>query len=168
MILPEFDRIIVAFRGGGESKAEPDLTEEELFERRKGESKLVCAKYTKVEPEFLEVKRPIDETELRTKLTEILPEYDVVATTHCDDSHPEHKVLGSIVKEIADVSYGFFVNTQCLIGKLDKEMPDKFYHLTANVFRFKLENSKLYETQKHFLPNVMARKEYAREYLWRM
>jgi len=167
-MLSEFDRIIIAFRGGGESKAEPDLTEEELFNRRKAESILVCSRYTQVKPEFLEIRRHVDKRKLRRELKKIIGDDMIIITTHKDDAHHEHKLLGKMIYDIAENSYGFFVNTDCLNKMLDKEMPDKYLKLDDQNYAKKKESCDLYDTQKHFLPNVIARPQYVKEYLWKM
>jgi len=167
-MLKEFDRIIIAFRGGGESKDLPNLTEEELFNRRKAESILVCSRYTDVKPEFLEVRRPVDQQVLKTKLKDVLEEGVIIVTTHKDDAHPEHKLLAETLCEMSEHVYGFIVNTKCLIEMLDREMPDKYLKLCEQQYKHKQESCTLYETQKHFLPNVVGRTQYKREYLWRM
>jgi hypothetical protein len=166
--LPEFEQIVIAFRGGGESKAEPNLTEQELFDKRCKESLEVCKLYNVAIPKFMELKRPINETLLRDALKVMCPLYDIIVTTHFNDAHHEHQLLGKCIKDIAETSYGYFVNTKSLIEQLDKEMPDKYIKLTEEEYKIKLERSRLYKTQNHFLPNVVGRPEYKKEYLWKM
>ncbi len=161
------DDIIIAFRGGGESKNEPNLTEQELFNKRYNETCSFLKNYKKY-PMTLQIKRPIDVDELKTQLNDILPFYQSIITTHPYDKHNEHIVLGNMIKKLHNNVYGFIVNTQKLNEYKSKHKTQFINNLSNSEFKNKIEFSKIYKTQRHFLPNVVSRPEYKQEILWKL
>lgn len=140
-----------------------------MFNRRCNESREVIKQYTEIKPEFLEIRRPVDEQSLRNELEKMLPNCNEVTTTHPDDAHFEHKLLGKMVSELhSNVNY-FIVNTKCLVEMIKNPLSSLKYHniLTDEQYKKKQKCSTLYHTQRHFLPNVINRPQYSGEFLWK-
>jgi len=116
----------------------------------------------------------ITEKEMYDKLTDpkLLPDFnfDFIFTTHYNDKHDEHQHLGKAILQIAkekkflDKLYFFFVD------KSEAEKSKKWemdfinkkitLELTKEEIEFKKNIMDIFQTQSHFLPNLVRREVY--------
>ena len=173
-LLDKYVFVIIVFKGGGESKAQPSLTFEELYNKRCKESIEVLEEMGVAGYSFSEVVRPYSREVLDFQIRELfrtcnLDKYDRVITTHVADAHEDHKALGKAVLKFSNKPvYGFIVNTDALNAYSLKHPADIEVILTADQYRHKISLADKYRTQNHFLPNVIKRGIYRTEKYWRM
>lgn len=110
----------------------------------------------------------ITEKEIYEKFIDYDFNFDFIFTTHYNDKHDEHQHLGKAVLRIAkekkflDKLYFFFVDKT---EAEKKEMqtsgkPVNALYLSAKEFEFKKNLMDIFQTQSHFLPNLVRREVY--------
>lgn len=170
-MLKKADKLIVVFKGGGEPKGYT-LEPEELFNKRCAETLKTCREMGVDDISFLEVQRPYTIKDLDYAVQKIFKDihFDIVVTTMPIEGHPDHVALGESVSKYcnADKLYGFIVHTGTLIKYSKTNVPDIAYDLTKDELKYKISLVNNYETQKHFLPNIIRRPQYKTEKYWRL
>ncbi len=86
-------------------------------------------------------------------------EYDYIFTVNPKDKHDEHQALGKVILEITKEHphvYTFYVDKS-----RDKPTPDEYrLDLSKEELEFKKNLCDVFQTQSHFLPNIVRREEY--------
>jgi len=170
-LLSKAEKLIVVFKGGGEPKGYK-LNAEKLYKRRCNETLKTCKEMGIKDVSFLGVQRPYTEEDLNEALRTVFENkhFDIAITTLSIDNHPDHVALGKAVPRFcnADELYGFIVHTKTLIDYSNKVKPNEIFELTDKEYKHKIKLADNYETQKHFLPNVIRRESYKTEQYWRL
>jgi LmbE family N-acetylglucosaminyl deacetylase len=169
--LPYATVLATAFKGGGQPKGKK-IESEELHSMRMVESWTTCEEFGIKKMFDFNIKRPYDVDFLEACIKRFFEEnkYSVVITTMPVDFHEDHSILGQLVKKhsSAEFTYGFIVHTDTLAEYKDNNPPDVTIRLGEDEYERKVRLANNYETQKHFLPNVIKRKIYKTEYYWRL
>lgn len=169
--LKKDNKLIIVFKGGGEPKGHI-LEPEELYKRRCDETLKTCKEMGIKDISFLGVERPYTTEDLNKAVQKVFENsrFGTVVTTMTTENHPDHVALGkSVIKYCnADKLYGFIVHTGTLVKYAKKVSPDKMYELSKKELTHKIKLADNYETQKHFLPNIIRRPQYKIEKYWRL
>jgi len=162
-------------KGGGYSPNHPDLLGNDLYKVRCEESKKALSCFKNIgEIKFLGIERINGKYVERKKVEAVLgyhfkqyhKQYSQILTTSEYDKHDEHQLIGNIVKELSlEKSLDF--NLKVLNFYISKELEEKSegiivteFKLTDEQLKIKKTLVKIFETQKHFLPNIVERPSY--------
>jgi len=162
-------------KGGGYSPNHPNLKGDDLYKVRCAESRKALSCFKNIgEIKFLDVKRINNEYVERKKVESILAynfkeyhsQYRQILTTSRFDKHDEHKIIGDVVQELSfEESLDF--DHKVLNFYVSKELEEKSegeiiieFKLTEEQLKIKKTLVKIFETQKHFLPNIVERPSY--------
>ena len=170
-LLSKAEKLVVVFKGGGEPKGYK-LDPEKLYEIRCNETLKTCKEMGIKDVSFLGVQRPYTEVDLNVAIRNVFDRkhFDIVVTTLPIENHPDHVALGKAVSRFcyADELYGFIVHTGTLVDYSNRVKPNEVFELTDEEYAHKIRLADNYETQKHFLPNVIKRSIYKTERYWRL
>jgi len=165
-----YSRVATVFMGGGEPKPNP-YTPAELHAQRCNETVTVCRRFGVKDFDFLRIRRGTDFDVVKKNIASYL-EYrsptGMIFTTFPFDKHPEHEMLGSVIKELKVPAYGFIVQTTKLELMRETRVPDITYNLSTEEYEEKIALVDLYQTQRHFLPNIIRRPAYKQETFWKI
>ncbi len=161
--------VTIAFKGGGQPK-NYKLDPEQLWNMRNNETMVACRKLGVREFDFLRISRPIDKEKAKKKIKNYIGMKNpkIVFTTYPWDNHPEHVLLGEIIKELGIEAYGFIGQTDYLDKKRAEGAADIEMSLNDLQYMEKIELIDIYDTQAHFLPNIVRRPQYRNESFWRI
>ena len=161
--------VTVAFKGGGQPK-DYKIEPEKLHSMRNNETLTACRKLGVREIDSLRIPRPVDKELAKKKIRNYLNHHnpEVIFTTFPFDNHPEHRILGEIIKEIKVKAFGFIVQTDYLMNKRNRDKADITIQLNDLEYMEKVELIDIYETQRHFLPNIVRRPANKIETFWRI
>lgn len=168
-LLDKRTKVVILIKGGGEPKGYT-LDPEELYNRRCAETLKTC-KEMGVSVEFFKVCRPYTENDLDLVVKSILEndDSDVIITTSVVDKHPDHKAVSkAVMKYVNKPMYSFIVQTDALREFKLTTKPDVEINLGVDEYAHKVKLVDNYVTQKHFLPNIVRRKECQTESFWRV
>ena len=162
-------RVTIVFKGGGEPKPNP-YRPEELYKIRCMETVNACSKLGVRDFDFLRINRgtPVDQVKKYIKNYLELKEPRCLFTSYPFDNHPEHLILGEIVRELGIPAFGFVIHTGCLDIMRESLKPTLNVHLGVNEYSHKINLINEYKTQSHFLPNIVRRRQYRDESFWRI
>lgn len=161
-------------KGGGEDPTRPNLSSDELYRIRCEESKKALATFKNIdEIIFFGIERPGGKHLTKGKFLNFLKPkltlqkhdlYDQIITTSEFDKHDEHQALGAAMKELSDLHdfqhklLSFYVDKSR--EKNVKIEPSLDFELNDSELKLKRTLVKFFESQKHFLPNIVERPEY--------
>jgi len=77
-------------------------------------------------------------------------------------------MLGKIIQNLGVKAVGFVTQTDYLVAKRYETPPDISIRLSDKEYEEKVNLINTYETQKHFLPNIVRRPPYRIETFWRI
>lgn len=171
-LLDKSSGVIILFKGGGESKNEPHFSEEDLHIKRCTESMMVCDEMGVGYLNFVAIQRPYKMDTLGAWAETFFSNFSddrIIITTMKEDNHEDHKVLQDVILKYSNNPvYGFIVHTDTQIEYAKKHKPDIEIKLNDEQYKHKLELGDYYQTQRHFLPNVLKRGAYRTEKFWRL
>lgn len=167
-------QVVVAVSHGGGSEELPHVQGNALADWRESESQLFCKTIGVKPPEFLRLGYPFElgfeeQKRLREYCRACLGKgYKQVITTHPEDRHTDHQLLGRVVlEELGKVMPVWF----CVIsGQAVKAIrkPDYVFELTHQEWEVKGVWSQIYKSQKHFLPKYFINTPHFRhERFWK-
>jgi len=161
--------VTIAFKGGGQPKGYK-LDPEQLWNMRNNETSVACRKLGVRKFDFLIIPRPVDKERAKKKIKNYITQEspNLIFTTYPWDNHPEHVLLGNIIKELGIEAYGFIGQTDYLDAKRKLGRADIEIELNDLEYMEKKELIDIYETQAHFLPNIVRRPQYKIETFWRI
>ncbi len=170
----KFDVFIVV-ADSGPSKKYPYLAGNDLYVVRLSESRIAAKHFKNVNYPiggglFRVDNKHIDEKIMGTHINGCsidFPNYDYIFTTHPNDKHHEHKTLGKIIKNICTYHknlYFFFVDKteaekskKCEMEFINKKIS---IELNREELEFKKNIMDIFQTQIHFLYNLVRREDY--------
>jgi len=162
-------RVAIVFKGGGEPKPNP-YSPEELYRIRNYETIEACEKLGVKKIDFLGIPRGTQiglvAMDIQNYIWSI--RYKEIFTCYPNDKHPEHMMLGKIIRNLGVKAVGFITQTDYLVSMRYNTPPDISIRLSDKDYEEKVNLIDIYKTQKHFLPNIVRRLPYRIETFWRI
>jgi LmbE family N-acetylglucosaminyl deacetylase len=168
-LMGETIRVATVFRGGGEPRPNP-YPSDVLHEMRCSETSKACNKLGVQLFDFLRIDRGTNKKVVARHIERYLDHISpkTIFTAYPCDNHPEHILLGNIIKDLGVKAYGFIIQTDYLMDMRNRQIPDISIYLTEGEYYEKIRLIDIYKTQKHFLPNIVRRIPYRVETFWRI